>query len=148
MCDYSLEMYKSRPARADEELTVKKFPSSSRGFVDPVDTDCAVCLESGVELILHLDTAFEWNASNLEDNTYEKVTLSGDVSVVFHEIKSYMYHDGFKLPNGLFLILQALPDGTRATVTKPLPVEIAEAASAPVAFDPDEKIVTAEVETV
>lgn len=147
MCDYSLEMYKSRAAKADEDLTVRQFPSSSRGFIDPVDADCAVCLEPGVELILHFDHDIVGSFPNLDTNALsDMITIGGDMPVVFYEIeKVYGYRDGFRLADGHFVLLQALPVGTRATVTKPLPIELTEAVAAPVAFDPDTGIVPDDV---
>ena len=35
MCDYSLEMYQSRPAQQGEEYISNRFRSGSVGFVSP-----------------------------------------------------------------------------------------------------------------
>jgi len=37
MCDYSLEMYASRPARASEKYVTTRFPSGSIGLASPGD---------------------------------------------------------------------------------------------------------------
>jgi hypothetical protein len=148
MCGYSLEMEKSRPARADEDLTIKQFRSSSKGFVAPEDADCAVCLETGVELVLHFDKVIEGAFQHIETKEHAMIVLEGDMPVTFHETESYTYRDGFKLASGHFVLLQALPVGTRATVTKPLPVELTDAVEAPVAFDPDTTVETTVYETV
>lgn len=141
MCDYSLESAKSRAAEKDEDLTVKEFPSRSKGFVSAGAPDCAVCCKSGVEMTLHLVNK-GYTTLNLADNgnpalerrALEK--LGGEIPVTFHTRdlgdnqwggRVVGYKDGFILPNGWFLCLQELPVGTRATVTKPLPKEITDA---------------------
>ena len=44
MCDYSLEMYQSRPAQQGEEYISNRFPSGSIGFVSPGDQSIAICM--------------------------------------------------------------------------------------------------------
>jgi hypothetical protein len=45
MCDYSLEMYASRPARESELYVTTKFPSGSIGLASPGDCTTAVCVQ-------------------------------------------------------------------------------------------------------
>src|SRR5260370_16388430 len=45
MCDYSLEMYGSRPAREGELYVTTRFPSGSIGFASPGDPRTAVCMQ-------------------------------------------------------------------------------------------------------
>jgi hypothetical protein len=45
MCDYSLEMYGSRPAREGELYVITRFPSGSIGFISAGDPRTAVCLQ-------------------------------------------------------------------------------------------------------
>ncbi len=52
MCDYSLEMYQSRPARAGERYETHRFHSGSIGFVSPGALDVAVCMACDTELEL------------------------------------------------------------------------------------------------
>ena len=46
MCDYSLELYRSRPATKNETVTLHRFPSGTMGFVGdramPVGTNNAI----------------------------------------------------------------------------------------------------------
>lgn len=123
MCDFSLEMVKSRKAVEGDILTIRQFPSGSKGFVaQGGDPDCAVCLEEGAKLILHSDT----------DNG---ITVSFERKQAFY----FTYRDGYTTEDGAFQTLQILPVGTVATVVKPLPEVLTEAVEAPAAFDPDEK---------
>ena len=45
MCDYSLEMYGSRPAREGEIYVTTRFPSGSIGFASAGDPRTAVCMQ-------------------------------------------------------------------------------------------------------
>jgi hypothetical protein len=130
MCrDYSLEMYKSRPAVAGEDLVLKKFTSGSKGFVGASDANepsvigdaVCVCCEPGMTMTLHRE--------------------EGDIDVTFATNPAlYCYKDGVTLSDGKFVILQSFEPGMRATVIKPLPESIADAASAAVAFEPEIKV--------
>lgn len=148
-CDFSLEMYKSRAAEDNEDIVLRRFQSGSKGFVSAADHAappansmemCAVCVKDGVEMDLTLTGVF---------STQDLVTLKCEneafadevVPVKFHSKDSHGkfigYRDGVILPSGRFLILQSLMEGTKATVTKALPAEIAAAAKGETAFDPD-----------
>ena len=50
MCDYSLEKVDNRKAVKGEVLTLKTFLGHTKGFIDPKNPDCAVCLEPGTRL--------------------------------------------------------------------------------------------------
>ena len=43
MCDFSLELYRSRPARVGERYETRRFPSGTVGFMAPGDCSIAVC---------------------------------------------------------------------------------------------------------
>ena len=44
MCDFSLELYRSRPARVGERYETPRFPSGTVGFIAPGDVSTAVCM--------------------------------------------------------------------------------------------------------
>ena len=51
MCDYSLELVASRPAKVGDKLISTGFPrTSTRGFASVDDSNVAVCLLPGTEL--------------------------------------------------------------------------------------------------
>ena len=52
MCDYSLEMYASRPAREAEEYMTTRFPSGSIGLAVPGECTTAVCVQYDTRLRL------------------------------------------------------------------------------------------------
>ena len=52
MCDYSLEMYASRPARESEKYVTTRFPSGSIGLAAPGDCTTAVCVQYDTHLKL------------------------------------------------------------------------------------------------
>ena len=50
MCDYSLHMVRTRPAKVGEKLITHDFGTGTRGFAAPEDCSVAVCLLPGTEL--------------------------------------------------------------------------------------------------
>ena len=52
MCDYSLEAYRSRPARLGERYETHRFESHSIGFIAPGDPSTAVCMAYDTKLRL------------------------------------------------------------------------------------------------
>ena len=52
MCDYSLEMYGSRPAREGELYVTTRFPSGSIGFAAPGDPRIPVCVQCDTRVVL------------------------------------------------------------------------------------------------
>src|SRR6266852_6111020 len=52
MCDYSLELYRSRPAVQEEQYTLRRFPSGTMGFTAGYDCDTAVCIPADAHLRL------------------------------------------------------------------------------------------------
>src|SRR5258708_27991743 len=52
MCDYSLELYRSRAAVQEEQYTLHRFPSGTMGFVAARDCETAVCMPAGARLHL------------------------------------------------------------------------------------------------
>ena len=51
MCDYSLELVASRPAKVGDKLVSTSFPHTvTRGFVSVDDPSVAVCVLPGTEL--------------------------------------------------------------------------------------------------
>jgi hypothetical protein len=112
MCDYSLELVASRPAKVGDKLISTGFRDSvSRGFASLDDLNVAVCLAPGTEL------AFE-----------EEVKC--DAGIVFsrnlsHKVASFCqinrgqrnrHHDALEFPDGKIVLLTCLCKGQKATV--------------------------------
>jgi hypothetical protein len=126
MCDYSLELVSSRPAKVGDKLVSTGFPrTTTRGFASVDDPSVAICLLPGTEL------AFE------DEVRCEGIVLSrslGHRVARFRQInkaQSDRHRDGLELPDGKIVLLTHLSKGQRATVLQlppsaPVKVEIAE----------------------
>jgi hypothetical protein len=111
MCDYSLELIMSRPARAGDKLVSTSFPNTpTRGFATADDRSVAVCLLPGTEL------AFE------EEIRCDGVIFSwspGHKVAKFQQInrdKPHLHRDALEFPDGKIVLLTQLSEGQHATV--------------------------------
>ena len=115
MCDYSLEMYRSRPAVAGERYETYRFPSGSIGFVAPGDTTTAVCMAC--------DTRLELDDIPLD--VQQRLDVEAASPVTFVRIDVEVHHDGVRFANGREVTLQRLGPGVVAnvidTLTAPMP---------------------------
>ena len=60
MCDYSLELVASRPAKVGDKLVSASFPHTiTRGFVSVDDPNVAVCVVPGTELAFEQEVRCE-----------------------------------------------------------------------------------------
>ncbi len=115
MCDYSLEMYRSRPAAAGERYETRRFPSGSIGFTAPGDATTAVCMacDTRVELI------------GVPTPLQQELDIPSNVAATFVRIEVGPYHDGLRFSSGKEVTLQRLGPGVIAEVvddlSKPLP---------------------------
>jgi hypothetical protein len=112
MCDYSLELVSSRPAKIGDKLVSAGFPHTvSRGFASVEDPTVAVCLLPGTELAFEEDvrceTGIVWSR-NL-----------GHRVASFRQINTDLrnrHHDALEFPDGQIVLLTCLCRGQRATV--------------------------------
>ena len=105
MCDYSLEMYASRPARAGEHYVTTRFASGSIGLSVPGDTSCAICVQYDTPLVLENVPAHVRGTDGAER-----------AEVVFARIESGAYHDAVAFPDGRVLSLQQIGVGVSVQV--------------------------------
>ena len=101
MCDYSLEMYGSRPARETERYVTTRFPSGSIGLTSPGDCGTAVCVQYDTKL-------------TLEDIPRELQAVIGVGPVAeatFVPLAHGAYRDGVRFDNGKCASLQQLSVG-------------------------------------
>lgn len=110
MCDYSLEMYHSRPAMKGERYETIRFPSGSIGFVAPQDHSTAVCMACDTRLEL----------SNIPSELQKTHALSDRALVTFVHIEHGLHHDGVRFANGREINLQQLGTGVAAEVVEDL----------------------------
>ena len=112
MCDYSLNLVASRPARVGDKLVTTKFPNSiTRGFASVDEPDVAICLLLGTELAFKKEVrcetgiVFSWRL--------------GHAVAKFQQVnqgRSNVHHDALEFPDGKIVLLTHLCQGQRATV--------------------------------
>jgi hypothetical protein len=115
MCDYSLHLVASRPAKVGDKLVTTKFNNSlTRGFAAVGEPQVAVCLLPGTEV------AFE---REVECEHFLKIFRSqkviGKKVARFRQIKMEelnAHHDALEFPDGQIVLLTRLNEGQHATV--------------------------------
>src|SRR6478672_6550261 len=106
MCDYSLQMIQSRPAKVGETLVTRNFGTGTRGFCAPGDPNTAVCLLPGTEL-------------GFAQDIDARVPLASHRTAIFRQINKqepYTHHDALELPDGHVVLLTNLAEGLSASV--------------------------------
>jgi hypothetical protein len=131
MCDYSLDLVASRPAKVNDKLVTTKFQySMTRGFAAIGEPHVAVCLLPGTEVAFEKEVEYErffvlfprMKHRNLE----KKVAQFRQINVG----KPMVHHDALEFPDGETVLLTRLCEGQHATVLQlpasPRPVNAAE----------------------
>lgn len=106
MCDYSLQLYQSRPAVSGEQYTLHRFRSGTLGFIAGTDCSTAVCMPVGVRLRLEglnkrLQRAF-------------CVGPTEEVVMIRLQVRDNFHRDGVRFGNGREVLLQGLNAGLSA----------------------------------
>jgi hypothetical protein len=120
MCDFSLELKESRPAKLGEKLISTGFPNTfTRGFAARDDTErrVAVCLLPGTELAFPEEVKVYRPLLNLRRSTEYKVARFRQVN----QGESNRHHDALEFPDGKICLLTQICEGQEATVLQ-LPV--------------------------
>jgi len=114
MCDYSLHLVASRPAKVGDKLVTTKFNNSiTRGFTAVGEPKVAVCLLPGTEIAFEKELECERGF-----RVFPKQTLKGTVAQ-FRQInmdQPMTHHDALELPSGQIVLLTRLCKGQHATV--------------------------------
>jgi hypothetical protein len=116
MCDYSLEMYRSRPAQKGEDYISNKFPTGSVGFVAPGDQSVAICMNCDTELEL----------SNIPAHLRQQAGLGETEIATFTQIDGPYHRDAVRFRNGKVLTLQQLGPGVIASLVNTIEAMPAE----------------------
>lgn len=103
MCDYSLELYRSRPAAQEEQYTLHRFPSGTMGFVAGTDCETAVCMSAGARLSLEGISETVQRAFSIGPG--EEVTMTR------LEVTGHAHRDAVRFGNGREVLLQSLNAG-------------------------------------
>ncbi|MGO8975400.1 MAG: hypothetical protein ACLQNV_17975 [Steroidobacteraceae bacterium] len=124
MCDYSLHLVASRPAKVGDTLIATDFARSiTRGFAAVGEPDVAVCLMPGTEL------AFESNVQ------YDRALSLFGKARVEHKVARFrqinmadpnVHHDALEFPGGQIVLVTRLTRGQRATVLQMPPTAQAQ----------------------
>jgi len=114
MCDYSLHLVTSRPAKVGDKLVSTKFLNSiTRGFAAIGEPKVAVCLLRGTEL------AFENNVECEPALGFLPTKKIGQRLARFRQVNmenAVAHHDALEFPDGQVVLLTRLCEGQRATV--------------------------------
>jgi len=108
MCDYSLEMYASRPARESEKYVTTRFPSGSIGLASPGDCTTAICVQYDAHLKLE----------GISSDVQMRLGVKPSEEVVFEQLQHGAYRDGIKFINGKEISLQLLGSGVTITLVQ------------------------------
>jgi hypothetical protein len=128
MCDYSLDLVASRPAKVGDELVTTKFQNSmTRGFGAIGEPNVAVCLLPGTEVAFEKEVKYERFFT-----LFPNVKLGKKVAR-FRQInvdRPMVHHDALEFPDGETVLLTRLCEGQHATVLQlpasPHPVNAAD----------------------
>ena len=115
MCDYSLHLVASRPAKVGDKLVTTAFNNSlTRGFAAVGEPHVAVCLLPGTEVAFETEVECERVFKLLGGQK-----LIGKKVARFRQIKMeelHVHHDALEFPDGQIVLLTRLSEGQHATV--------------------------------
>jgi hypothetical protein len=114
MCDYSLDLVASRPAKVGDELVTTKFQNSmTRGFAAIGEPNVAVCLLPGTEVAFEKEVKYERFFTLFPNMKLgKKVAQFRRINVG----KTALHHDALEFPDGETVLLTRLCEGQHATV--------------------------------
>ncbi len=128
MCDYSLGLVQSRPARIDDELVTTSFKSTiSRGLAAIAEPNVAVCLLPGTEVVFDRRVRYTFGPLGLLS------WRTASPLARFRQINTHdpaVHHDALEFADGRIISLQNIAPGQKATVLQLPPREEAESAPA------------------
>ena len=114
MCDYSLHLVASRPAKVGDTLIATDFARSiTRGFAAVEESDVAVCLLPGTELAFEHDVQYD-RAFSLFGRARVEHSVARFRQINMEDPN--VHHDALEFPNGQIVLVTRLTVGQRATV--------------------------------
>jgi hypothetical protein len=117
MCDYSLDLVASRPAKVGDKLVTTKFQySMTRGFAAIGEPDVAVCLLPGTEVAFEKEVQYERFFVLVPGMKYGNL---GKKVAQFRQInvgRPMVHHDALEFPDGETVLLTRMCEGQHATV--------------------------------
>lgn len=119
MCDYSLHLVTTRPAKVADKLVSTKFNiSTTRGFAEVGEPNVAVCVRPGTEI------AFESEVECYNSECYDPLTVPLRRKLTYKTARFRQinqddpraHHDALEFPDGQIVLLTLLCEGQNATV--------------------------------
>jgi hypothetical protein len=114
MCDYSLHLIESRPAKvADRIISTDFVKSITRGFTEIGQPEVAVCLLPGTEIAFEEDVRYDRAFS-----MFGRARLDQRVAR-FRQVNvddPHVHHDALVFPGGQIVMVTRLIPGQTATV--------------------------------
>jgi hypothetical protein len=119
MCDYSLHLVDSRPAKVGDKLVITNFPqSTTRGFAVAEDSRVAVCLLPGTEVAFDKEVQYGY-AFKIFGTAQVDYKVARFCQINLDDPRTH--HDALEFPNGRIVPVTRLLAGQTATVLQ-LPV--------------------------
>src|ERR1700756_1026138 len=114
MCDYSLHLIASRPAKVADKLVSSVFVKSiSRGFTEVGQPEVAVCLLPGTEIAFDNDVQYDRAFSMFgRARIDQRVARFRQVNIE----DPHVHHDALEFPGGQIVMVTRLIPGQTATV--------------------------------
>ena len=115
MCDYSLDLVASRPAKVGDKLVSTQFSGSiTRGFAAIGEPGVAVCLLPGTELAFEKEVEYESRRYlfRRSPKIVERVAQFRRLN----PNQPHAHHDALEFPGGQIVLLTRLHPGQVATV--------------------------------
>ena len=115
MCDYSLHLVASRPAKVGDKLVTTKFKNSlTGGFAAVEEPTVAVCLLPGTEVAFEREVECEhvFKVFRSQKLISEKVAQFRQINME----EQNAHHDALEFPDGQVVLLTRLREGQHATV--------------------------------
>ncbi len=114
MCDYSLGLVKSRPARVSDRLVTTGFKNTvSRGLASVTEPNVAVCLLPGTEVVFDKKARYTFGPLRLFSwRSASKVARFRQIN----KHNPHVHHDALEFADGRIISLQDIAFGQRATV--------------------------------
>jgi hypothetical protein len=133
MCDYSLSLLASRPAKSGDRLVLTKFAgTATRGFTEVGKPHVAVCLLPGTQIAFEDDVTYERRFFLLRTKRIAaRVASFAKISAHVHGT----HHDALEFPDGSTVLVTHLCEGQMATVLQLPPDSRAKEQRSPIARD-------------
>ena len=117
MCDYSLDLVASRPAKVGDELVTTQFKNSiTRGFAAIGEPNVAVCLLPGTEVAFEKEVKYERFFAPFPIMKFRRLEKKVAQFRQINVGKPRVHHDALEFPNGETVLLTRLCEGQHATV--------------------------------